>query len=108
MRTKLLLIAAMLFLVAGCQSAAENKKEVKPVDVPPPAVVDEDRVEVEPVEPVEPEVLPSYEYRKGYWDGYTGTWLGPFSWTFSSEYRHGWAMGNQDRKAGNEPKYPKG
>tara|TARA_Y100000034_G_scaffold38278_1_gene46982 strand:- start:5008 stop:5328 length:321 start_codon:yes stop_codon:yes gene_type:complete len=106
MRTKLLLIASLL-LIGGCHAASE-KSEVQPTVVPPPAVVEAPPVEVEPVQPVVPQKpLPSHNFRKGYWDGYTGVWLGPVSWTLSPDYRHGWAIGNKDRKEGREPQYQK-
>lgn len=106
MKTKLLLIASLL-LIGGCHSSSEPKPEVQPTVVPPP-LVDEAPVEVEPVKPVEPrQVPPSQEFSRGYWDGYTGAWLGPLSWTLSSQYRQGWAIGNKDRKEGREPQYPR-
>jgi|APSaa5957512535_1039671.scaffolds.fasta_scaffold265199_2 hypothetical protein len=107
MKTKLLLIASLL-LIGGCQAASE-KSEAPSAEVPKV----EAPVEVEPVQPVQPvepqtrPVPPSHEFSKGYWDGYTGAWLGPFSWTLSSQYRQGWAIGNKDRKEGREPQYPR-
>lgn len=105
MKTKLLL-AVSLLLIGGCHTASE-KPEVKPTVVPPP-LVENTPVEVAPVQP-EPEtrpIPPSHDFQRGYWDGYTGAWLGPFSWTLSSQYRQGWAIGSKDRNEDREPQYP--
>lgn len=97
MKTKLLLTIS-LFLI-GCHAS-----DPEPTTVPP--TVESTPVEIMPLQPERRDLPPpSSTFLRGYWDGYTGTWLGPASWTLSSRYRQGYAIGKKDREEGNEPRY---
>jgi len=83
----LFLIVFAFVLVAGCQPQRPNTIIVNPTVEKPP---------VPKAAPVPP-VAPSSAYLKGYRDGYSGTWLAPFRWTLTDDYRNGWQAGAYDR-----------
>jgi len=96
-----ILFVTFCLFVAGCskpQPAQPIQQPVQPVQPAPPAV--------EQHKPDLYEVPPSDDFLRGYWDGYSGTWLGPFSWTFDEQYRRGHQIGAADRHQGREPRYP--
>lgn len=85
----------------GCRTPEEPKiliAPANPISPSPPIILENGKP---------PIVLPTPEYLKGYHDGYYGTWLAPFQWTFVAEYRNGWSAGEKDRKSKLPPKYPR-
>ena len=106
MKKYILLVA----LIAGCTPAND---QMQPISVFPPtnnnpAVPLPEAPRIDPVTPkVDNQVPHSYEWQGGYWDGYTGKWLGPFKWVFSTEYRNGHQNGARDRQQGLKPQIPK-
>jgi len=98
METKNIIIVGLIALLILAYSMLKNKE----------VVTEKQKVEIkylENVKPAKPNIVYSFEYKKGYMDGYTGAWLGPFNYTVSSEYRQGWKMGQKDRKENNPPKF---
>ena len=89
-------ILLLTLLLVGC---SQPEPEPAPPAPPPPQVEPDDP-------PLAPQPLPSSEYLRGYWDGYNGNWIQLGSWTFNSQYRHGWSQGSKDREAGVQPRYP--
>lgn len=96
---KLALLAIVSAFMLGCA----EKQAPQPQQVAPPP-----QVEAPPVEP-QPEYLPpppSSSFLRGYWDGYHGRWVGPFSWVLSDDYRNGHTIGERHRREGLDPQYP--
>lgn len=100
--TRLLCMIALLSMVllAGCR---RPEPTVVQVENKPPEVkveIQQKPVEPAPPKPSPPSFIPSANYRKGYDDGYYGTWLGPVRWLATADYRNGWSAGESDRVNG--------
>lgn len=96
-----ILLCLFVLFVLGCSeaqppAAPPATPPVAPQPVQPPATP-----------PAAPQVAPpSKDWMTGYWDGYTGKWLGPLKWTVSDDYRNGHQIGAEDRRDHKPPRYP--